>query len=143
VTFLISDELLERAIEFHGHLGPFLVLGLKMGLIAKERLKPEGIHTLQATIKTKLRTPYSCVIDGIQVASSCTLGKNNIKIIEDVNIIESEFESKIITIKIKVKDKIIKKIISRNLKRNSPEMIKFSEKLRKIKNSDLFEIKEF
>jgi len=33
-----TKELEERAIEFHGHGGPFMIIGLKMGLHALEAL---------------------------------------------------------------------------------------------------------
>ncbi|MBS7632678.1 hypothetical protein KEJ15_03530 [Candidatus Bathyarchaeota archaeon] len=60
---LIDKELLEKAVRLHGHLGPFLVLGLKMSLRAKEILgeKPEwcGVETVNCK-------PYLCVVDGIK-----------------------------------------------------------------------------
>lgn len=34
----ILGETIERAVEFHGHIGPFLVLGLRMGLLASREL---------------------------------------------------------------------------------------------------------
>jgi len=36
------EELVERGIRFHGHLGPFLVLGLRMGLLALRELSSSG-----------------------------------------------------------------------------------------------------
>lgn len=35
---LLQQEFSLRAIEFHGHLGPYLVLGLKAGLYANQIL---------------------------------------------------------------------------------------------------------
>ncbi|MHA1379970.1 MAG: formylmethanofuran dehydrogenase subunit E family protein [Candidatus Helarchaeota archaeon] len=134
---MISDNLLKRAVAFHGHLGPFLILGLRIGLLARKRLSPKGIHSLKAIVKTRLKTPYSCIIDGIQVSSLCTLGKNNIRV-EDSDISEAIFELNNKKIRIQVKEEIIKDIISRNLKRDTPEMIKFSNELKILKNSQLF-----
>ncbi|GAH35171.1 unnamed protein product, partial [marine sediment metagenome] len=31
-----SEDFLLRAVEFHGHLGPYLVLGLRAGLFANQ-----------------------------------------------------------------------------------------------------------
>ena len=31
-------KLIEKAADFHGHLGPFLVIGVKMGILAKTNL---------------------------------------------------------------------------------------------------------
>ena len=60
---IISKELLEDAVRLHGHLGPFLVLGLKMSLRAKKILgeKPEKCNV--ETINSK---PFLCVLDGIK-----------------------------------------------------------------------------
>jgi hypothetical protein len=63
MSTIISRELLENAVRLHGHLGPFLVLGLKMSLRAKKILgrKPSGCEI--ATISSK---PYLCAVDGIK-----------------------------------------------------------------------------
>lgn len=43
MTAIVSKELLDEAVRFHGHLGPFLVLGLRVSLRAEKTLgeKPE------------------------------------------------------------------------------------------------------
>jgi formylmethanofuran dehydrogenase subunit E len=76
-----KKRLLESAVEFHGHLGPYLILGLRMGLSAVRILKPKRLHELHATVWTKKSPPESCVIDGIQMSSGCTLGKGNIRVL--------------------------------------------------------------
>jgi formylmethanofuran dehydrogenase subunit E len=60
---IISKELLENAVRLHGHLGPFLVLGLKMSLQAEKVFgqKPEKCEV--ETINSK---PFLCVLDGIK-----------------------------------------------------------------------------
>lgn len=73
-------ELVERGAEFHGHLGPFLVCGLRMGLLALRELGSSGHSDLRATVETGTTPPLSCLIDGIQVATGCTLGKGNIQV---------------------------------------------------------------
>jgi formylmethanofuran dehydrogenase subunit E len=59
----ISKKLLENAVRLHGHLGPFLVLGLKMSLRAKEVLgeRPEGCE-----VETMNCKPYLCAVDGVK-----------------------------------------------------------------------------
>jgi formylmethanofuran dehydrogenase subunit E len=82
----VLEEKLKLAIKeaekFHGHLGPFLVLGVKMGETAKKIL--ETVHeengSLQLTVKVPLLTPFSCVLDGIQVTTQCTIGNQRLKI---------------------------------------------------------------
>jgi len=72
-------SLVKSAEVFHGHMGPFLILGLRMGLMARRRLKPRAIHDMTVLVWTPPMPPQSCILDGIQVASGCTLGKGNIR----------------------------------------------------------------
>jgi len=60
---LIDDKVLEKAVKFHGHLGPFLVLGLKMSLRAKQLL---GDTLKKCEVETVDRKPYLCTVDGIK-----------------------------------------------------------------------------
>ena len=60
-----SEELLERASEFHGHGGPFMVVGLRMGLEALRRLCASGWFDIRCRVELNWRPPDSCVIDGI------------------------------------------------------------------------------
>jgi len=70
---------MDEAVRFHGHLGPFLVLGLKAGLFANEVLGRDPFKT-RAVVETDLVPPCSCFVDGVQVATGCTMGKGNIKL---------------------------------------------------------------
>ena len=60
--------------RFHGHLGPYVVIGYRMGKLARERF--EGKMT--AVVFTGSHPPMSCLIDGVQFTTGCTMGKNNI-----------------------------------------------------------------
>ncbi len=78
-----EDELpalVRRAAGFHGHLGPYLVFGLRMGLLARRRLGVEGHFDLSVTALTGAETPVSCMVDGLQFSTGATLGKGNISI---------------------------------------------------------------
>ena len=77
-----KQYLLKAGVGFHGHLGPYLVFGLRIGMIAVRILKPKRLHELSATVWTRKSPPQSCVLDGIQVSSGCTLGKGNIRVKE-------------------------------------------------------------
>jgi formylmethanofuran dehydrogenase subunit E len=76
---MVSTNMLEEAVRFHGHLGPFLVLGLRAGIFGVKYLG-QSHFTLRAIVGTATRPPRSCFIDGIQFASGCTLGKGNIEV---------------------------------------------------------------
>ena len=75
-----SRDLLQEGVRFHGHLGPYLALGLRMGIVAVRVLKPKALHELSAKVWTKKTPPQSCLLDGIQVSSGCTLGKGNVRV---------------------------------------------------------------
>jgi formylmethanofuran dehydrogenase subunit E len=75
----IPDELVKGAVEFHGHLGPFLVLGLKAGLLANSTLGKDCFKT-KAVVITNPSPPDSCFVDGVQFATGCTMGKGNIQL---------------------------------------------------------------
>jgi len=72
-----NKELLQRAVEFHGHLGPYLVLGLRAGLYANQILGRDPMKT-EAFIQSKTTPPESCFVDGVQLSTGCTFGKGNI-----------------------------------------------------------------
>ena len=67
---------------FHGHLGPYVVLGYRMGQLALKELHSDGHFGLSAEVHSILAPPHSCLIDGVQLGSGCTLGKRNIQIEE-------------------------------------------------------------
>lgn len=76
------DLLIERGTQFHGHLGPFLIAGIRMGLLALEILGSPGYFDVQAKAETGTAPPLSCLADGVQIGSGCTLGKGNIRVTE-------------------------------------------------------------
>lgn len=77
-----DPDWLVRAGEFHGHLGPWLVLGAMVGQDAVKRLDTEGYWDIEITVwlpPERQRQPWSCILDGLQVSSGATLGKQNIR----------------------------------------------------------------
>jgi formylmethanofuran dehydrogenase subunit E len=76
----IAPEALLRT--FHGHLGPYVVIGYRMGVLALAELDSEGHFGILAEVHSPFGTPRSCLIDGVQLGSGCTLGKGNIAVEE-------------------------------------------------------------
>jgi len=74
-----DHPLLVAAGRFHGHIGPFLAIGLRMGGIANETLGRDPME-MGASVLVEPRPPRSCVLDGIQYSTGCTMGKGNIVI---------------------------------------------------------------
>jgi formylmethanofuran dehydrogenase subunit E len=62
--------------RFHGHLGVYVTLGLRMGAIGKRRFG--HYKGLKASVRSQPDPPMRCVLDGIQFSSGCTMGKGNI-----------------------------------------------------------------
>jgi len=74
---MVSDRTLRQATRFHGHLGPWLVLGLTAGTYARRKLAASPFD-LNAQVSCPAGTPYTCFVDGVQFSSGCTMGKGNI-----------------------------------------------------------------
>lgn len=76
------EELLEKALWFHGHKCPTMTLGLRLSLAAMEALGVEqraGDRELVALVELAKDHCATCFADGVQVATGCTYGKGNIK----------------------------------------------------------------
>jgi len=72
---------LERAVDFHGHLGPFVTLGVRLGLAGlRETNTRGGSNKLHVIVTLENRIPFSCAVDGIQVVTGCTIGNKRLKI---------------------------------------------------------------
>jgi formylmethanofuran dehydrogenase subunit E len=93
---MCSEEELEKAIttaeKLHGHLGPFLVIGVMMGRTA-QRIFSDMNRETQVTVRTPLKTPFSCVIDGVQASTQCTVGNQRLKIIDSPKQISASFQT--------------------------------------------------
>ena len=70
----------QETIRFHGHNGPFLALGYKLGKYINERHKLKGIMDIIILVKVKPKKPFTCVIDGLQCSTFATLGKGNMMV---------------------------------------------------------------
>lgn len=70
---------LKEAIRFHGHLGPYLVLGLLAGDSALTKLRCKGHFGLEVKVYGASKKPKSCLVDGLQLSTGATYGKGNIK----------------------------------------------------------------
>jgi len=64
-----EKELVKKAVAFHGHYGPSLMIGLKACLYAKSVLGDVS----KCVIITTGRRPYLCVLDGIKTSSKCEI----------------------------------------------------------------------
>ena len=84
--------IIEYARKLHGHVGPFLVIGLKMGAAAKKALNVSDAECtlLRAEVAVPLHPPFSCLLDGIQVSTTCTIGNQRLRV-ENSETIQATF----------------------------------------------------
>jgi len=75
----MDKRTLKRAVEFHGHLGPYLVLGILAGEAGIERTGAGKHFGLEVKVYGAGQRPRSCLIDGLQLSTGATFGKGNIR----------------------------------------------------------------
>lgn len=86
--------ILKEAEGFHGHLGPFLVIGVRAGLVGLMKLGIEkGDQQMSATAMLKNSIPFSCILDGVQISTGCTVGNKRLKL-QDSSSVAIRFENK-------------------------------------------------
>jgi pyrimidine-specific ribonucleoside hydrolase len=65
--------------ELHRHLGIYSLVGVKMGIRARELLDA-SLDDLRVESHAGLRPPMSCLTDGLQVATGASLGRGTIRV---------------------------------------------------------------
>ncbi|MGC8842019.1 MAG: formylmethanofuran dehydrogenase subunit E family protein, partial [Candidatus Sumerlaeaceae bacterium] len=66
----------QELINRHGHVGPWNVLGYRMGrYILRELGTPWGSHEYVITAHIPPTTPYSCILDGLAVGTGNSEGR--------------------------------------------------------------------
>lgn len=86
------EKWVKAAADFHGHLGPFLVIGVRIGIIGLQELNTNrGNLKLRALATLERAVPFSCTIDGIQVATQCTMGNGRLQINSVKNRVAASF----------------------------------------------------
>ena len=136
---------IENAAKLHGHLGPFLVIGVRIGEMAKRHLDVDNksSHRLQASIKTPLFTPFSCVIDGIQASTSCTVGNQRLKIEESTKetIAHFKLQNSDKTMTITVNPKVAETLVKEMSKGANPEHL--AARISQMREEQLFVLEEY
>jgi formylmethanofuran dehydrogenase subunit E len=76
------DEWITLGARIHGAFGPFIPVGIRIGLDAADRLKadPRG---LSVTYYNGTRPPCPCVADGVMIATQASPGQGTLQISPD------------------------------------------------------------
>ncbi len=65
----------------HGHVGPWNVLGWRMGQAALREFKSEwGRHELEVVCYVPLQTPFTCMVDGLAVGTGNSIGRLDLRL---------------------------------------------------------------
>ena len=104
---------LKEAVNFHGHLGPYLVVGLLAGEAVLKILACRKYFGLKVLVYGATEKPKSCFIDGLQLSTGATYGKGNIKKLKagELSVKFVNLENKR-NITLKLKDNLINKLES-------------------------------
>lgn len=127
---------LKEAERFHGHLGPYLVLGILAGELALKKLRCRKYFDLEIKVFGANKKPKSCLIDGLQLSTGATYGKGNI-IKLNSTLIKVEFRNRINNKKIilRLKDGLLQILKNTKIHRDSEALAK---KLYKTDYSKIF-----
>lgn len=128
------ESMVNQGIKLHGHAGPYLNLGIKMGLLALEILKAKGYFDLSVEAELEYRRPMSCFVDGLQISTGCTMGKGNIRVKNQPGKINALFATENKNLRITLKPEIVESL---NFEEESCE--KLSQKILSIPNNELFD----
>lgn len=100
------------ANELHRHLGVFAIIGVKMGIRAREYFCT-GVDEMYVTTHAGSIPPLSCMNDGIQVSTGATPGHGLLTVsTEKPSVAAAVFTHKDITIRITLKKELAEKVAS-------------------------------
>ncbi len=114
---IIRDHGLEEwssgvlANELHRHLGIFDIIGVKMGILAREYFNI-GVDEMKVVSSAGSIPPLSCMNDGLQVSTGATAGHGLIDVINENCSPSATFTFHNITIRISLKKDIADKIFA-------------------------------
>jgi formylmethanofuran dehydrogenase subunit E len=129
---------LNRAKEFHGHLGPYLILGVLIGECGLKKLKARKYFSLKVKVRGVGRKPRSCLIDGLQLSTGAPYGKGNIEKLngKNISVVFYNLLDKR-KIKISLKNNLVKRL---NLLKGHKESENFARKIYKSSPDKLFNV---
>jgi len=75
----------KEIVRYHGHVGPWNVMGWRIGRAARRELGAQwGDHSLNIICHLPLATPYTCLADGLTVATGNSIGRLDIRLAEEL-----------------------------------------------------------
>ena len=69
--------------RYHGHVGPWNVLGWRIGQAALREMKSQwGRHDLEVICYVPPQTPFTCLVDGLSVGTGNSQGRLDLRLAE-------------------------------------------------------------
>lgn len=96
--------------ELHGHLGIYAIIGVKMGIRAREYFNI-GVDDIEVVSSAGCKPPVSCMNDGLQVGTGATVGHGLIRVpVTEHPQPEASFTFKDRTIRLRLKPEYARRI---------------------------------
>jgi formylmethanofuran dehydrogenase subunit E len=109
-----------------------------MGVIARSVLKAQNHSDLTAVMFLNPNPPASCTVDGVQIASGCTLGKGTIRVSESTDQVAGEFHAGSRMCTITVKPKVLNVLLDSLKKATEKEVLEIAETALVRSDEELF-----
>lgn len=136
----LDHKLEEKSIEFHGHGGPFMVIGLRMGTLALRLLDAHGWFDVHTSARLNWAPPDSCVIDGLMSSTGCTMGKRNMEV-HEVNGIAADFAGYNKIIRVTFRDSMLQTVRSILATQDDGKVRVLMDELETSSDEQLFQVK--
>lgn len=137
-----ASEVIERILEAHGHVGPWAVVGQRMGQRALEELKlPRHARELLVVHYTPLEFKFTCAADGVMEATGATPGKMNIRVEEAPlselrTVVADRATGRVLTFR-------IVPVLAREMAKVTPEqLLAMSRRIAELPDGQIFTIDE-
>jgi len=83
-----DPEWLPYVVQLHGHLGPWVVAGARMGMAGAKAVDAQGhFDTVVICEGPFSKPPQACFIDGVQLGTGATLGKRTIHYVKSDEVV--------------------------------------------------------
>ena len=109
-----------------------------MGVIARSMLKAQNHTHLTAIMLVDPKPPVSCAVDGVQVASGCTLGKGTIRVSGSTDQVAGEFHAGNRICTITVKPKVLSGLLDGLKKATQKGTLEIAEAMLSRPDQELF-----
>ncbi len=73
------EEWIELGTRIHGGFGPFIPMGIRVGLDALARLKAEP-RSVAVTFYSGMKAPCPCIADGVMIATQASPGQGTLEV---------------------------------------------------------------